>query len=58
MKALLINGARSVGNLYDFRVQNTINYQGWGLVKLNNSLPPGISTPSSLRLLTQLHQID
>lgn len=43
MKALLINGARSVGGLYDFQVQNSINYQGWGLPKLNNSLPPGIT---------------
>lgn len=43
LKALLINGARSVGNLYDYQVQSTINYQGWGLVKLNNSLAPGIT---------------
>ena len=44
MKALLINGARSINpNLYDFQVQNTINYQGWGLVNLPNSLPIGIT---------------
>ena len=43
LKAMLINGARSDGN-YDFQVQNSINYQGWGLVNLPNSLPPGITT--------------
>jgi subtilisin family serine protease/subtilisin-like proprotein convertase family protein len=43
MKALLVNGARSVGDLYDYQVQNSINYQGWGLVKLNNNLSLGIS---------------
>jgi subtilisin family serine protease/subtilisin-like proprotein convertase family protein len=43
MKALLINGARSAGTLYDFQVQNTINYQGWGLIRLDNTLQPGIS---------------
>ncbi len=61
MKALLINGARSVGNLYDFQVQSSINYQGWGLPKLNNMLPSGITnafktTPadkSSVKLFDQ-----
>ncbi len=43
MKALLINGARSAGSLYDFEVQNTKNFQGWGLPKLNNTLPSGIT---------------
>ena len=33
-KALLINGARSVNTLYDFEVQNTVNFQGWGLIQL------------------------
>jgi subtilisin-like proprotein convertase family protein len=43
MKALLINGARSINSIYDFQVKNTINYQGWGLPNLTNSLPPGIT---------------
>ncbi len=43
LKAMLINGARSDGN-YDFEVQNSINFQGWGLINLTNSLPPGIAT--------------
>ncbi|MFZ0827035.1 MAG: S8 family serine peptidase [Verrucomicrobiia bacterium] len=43
LKALVINGARSDGN-YDFQVTNSINYQGWGLIKLPNSLPTGMTT--------------
>jgi len=43
MKALLINGARSVGNLYDFQVQNNINYQGWGQIRLPTSLHGALS---------------
>jgi subtilisin-like proprotein convertase family protein len=43
MKALLINGARSINPIYDFQVHSSINYQGWGLVNLTNSLPVGIT---------------
>jgi len=43
MKALLINGARSLNSIYDFQVQNNINYEGWGMVNLTNSLPVGIT---------------
>ncbi|HEU5071985.1 MAG TPA: S8 family serine peptidase [Verrucomicrobiae bacterium] len=39
MKAMLINGARSSSSLYNLQVNNTINYQGWGLASLPNSLP-------------------
>jgi subtilisin-like proprotein convertase family protein len=46
MKALLINGARSVGNLYNLQVENTINFQGWGLVHLQNSLPSVLTNSS------------
>jgi subtilisin-like proprotein convertase family protein len=42
LKAMLVNGARPTGN-YDFQVQNVINLQGWGLINLTNSLPPGIT---------------
>lgn len=49
MKALLINGARSVdSSLYNFLVRNTINYQGWGLPKLPNSIPAGLATNLNL----------
>ena len=39
MKALLINGARSAGPLYTLNVQDSINYQGWGLPNLRRMLP-------------------
>lgn len=39
MKALLINGARSAGPLYSLQVANSVNYQGWGVPNLSNSLP-------------------
>jgi subtilisin-like proprotein convertase family protein len=42
MKAALINGARSDGN-YGFQVNNSINFQGWGLINLPNTLPVGIT---------------
>ncbi|MDB6067815.1 MAG: Peptidase and in kexin sedolisin [Pedosphaera sp.] len=46
MKALLINGARSLGAPYDFQVASTANAQGWGLPSLPNSTP-GILTNSA-----------
>jgi subtilisin-like proprotein convertase family protein len=48
MKAMLINGARSVGGPYDFQVRNAINYQGWGEVFLPTSLPGTLSNLSSV----------
>jgi len=30
MKALLINGARSVNPNYDLQVRTPLNFQGWG----------------------------
>ncbi len=38
MKALLINGARSLTELYDTAVRKSENLQGWGLPSLPNSL--------------------
>lgn len=43
LKALLINGARSVGEIYDLNPRSTINHQGWGLIHLPNSLPAGLT---------------
>lgn len=44
MKAMLINGARTLGNLYDFSVRrDTANDQGWGLVNLPNSIPANMT---------------
>ncbi len=61
MKALLINGARSVNSAYDFNTTNSVNGQGWGLANLTNSLPinptaagsDGIFTSSSMVLYDQ-----
>jgi subtilisin-like proprotein convertase family protein len=47
MKALLINGARTLDSIYDFETRrSTANDQGWGLVNLPNSIPSdlGVST--------------
>jgi subtilisin-like proprotein convertase family protein len=43
MKAMLINGARATG-FYNFQAHNSINYEGWGLINLPDSLPPAITT--------------
>ena len=40
MKALVINGARAVGD-YSISVTNGINYQGWGLGNIQSSIPGG-----------------
>jgi subtilisin-like proprotein convertase family protein len=42
LKAMLINGARPTG-AYDLQVQNNINFEGWGLVNLPDSVPPGLT---------------
>jgi subtilisin-like proprotein convertase family protein len=43
MKAMLINGARTVSGNYDFNVQTTINSQGWGLINLPTTLPGSLT---------------
>jgi len=43
MKAMVINGARPTG-FYNLQVQPSINFEGWGLVNLPDSLPVGITT--------------
>ncbi|HVU27889.1 MAG TPA: S8 family serine peptidase [Verrucomicrobiae bacterium] len=43
LKAMLINGARTTG-FYDLGIQNSINFEGWGLANLPDSLPFGITT--------------
>lgn len=39
MKALLINGARSINNEYNYQIDSLISYQGWGLAQITNVLP-------------------
>jgi subtilisin-like proprotein convertase family protein len=40
LKALLINGSRSVAN-YAFAVTNNVNFQGWGLDNIQDCVPVG-----------------
>lgn len=44
MKALLISGARSVSEAYNFDVAAENNRQGWGLVNITNSVPGTVTT--------------
>lgn len=57
MKALIINGARSLGENYDLQVRSFINYQGWGLPVLGNSLPTNLTASAekewSVRIIDQ-----
>ena len=46
MKAMLINGARSLPN-YDFQVKNNENFQGWGLVQLPSTVHGGLADESA-----------
>jgi subtilisin family serine protease/subtilisin-like proprotein convertase family protein len=46
MKALLINGARSLGAAYDLHPQGT-NRQGWGMAQLSCSLPRSLTNLST-----------
>ena len=56
MKALLINGARSVPG-YALAPSSLTNFQGWGLVNLTNSLPAALTnhdaSPAPMFLLDQ-----
>ena len=47
MKALVINGARTLGGSYSFNTKPSLNYQGWGLVNLPSTLHPGLTNTSS-----------
>ena len=47
MKALLINGARALGTGFNLRSTGATNAQGWGLVRLPNSLPPALTNRAS-----------
>ena len=47
MKALLINGARSVSSDYHLQIDPLVNQQGWGLVNIQNSIPALLNTLSN-----------
>ncbi len=46
LKAMLINGSRPTG-FYNFQVNNNINFQGWGLINLPDSIPLGITNTTA-----------
>ncbi|HTD67193.1 MAG TPA: S8 family serine peptidase, partial [Candidatus Limnocylindria bacterium] len=43
LKAMLINGARSLGANYSLNMSAPINHQGWGLVNMSNTIPSGFA---------------
>jgi subtilisin-like proprotein convertase family protein len=47
MKALLINGARSFNNHYDFNVTGGATAGGWGLVNLPTTIPGALTNGSA-----------
>ena len=42
LKALVINGARSLSPSYHLDTHGVINHQGWGLASISNSIPSGL----------------
>jgi subtilisin-like proprotein convertase family protein len=54
MKALLINGSRPAADRYDLQVNNSINYEGWGLANLPTSIPTNLNgTTASMLMFDQ-----
>lgn len=43
LKAMLINGSRLTAGYNNFATTNFINYEGWGLVNVPNSVPLGLT---------------
>ncbi len=48
LKAMLINGSRSVSSSYTLAVTNGVNFQGWGLPSLPNTLPLTNNIPTPI----------
>lgn len=42
-KAMLINGAQSLGSLYNLGVHQAVTHQGWGIANLTNTLPAAMT---------------
>jgi subtilisin-like proprotein convertase family protein len=51
MKALLINGARPIDDRYDLQVNNSINYEGWGIANLQTSIPTNLNASAGTSML-------
>ncbi len=47
LKAMVINGARSLSANYSLNNTAPINHQGWGLVNMSNTIPHGLSISPS-----------
>jgi subtilisin-like proprotein convertase family protein len=58
MKALLINGARSVGDQYDLSPAESVNSQGWGLINLPTTLPASLTNLNTTANTTLLFDQD
>jgi subtilisin-like proprotein convertase family protein len=61
MKALLINGARSVNTIpgYDFQVKRSRqNFEGWGLISLSNSVPSVLTSNTPATTTSSMHFFD
>lgn len=58
MKALLINGARSLGPQYNLQVRTLLNYQGWGLPALTNIFPASLTNHLDQPDLWPVHWVD
>jgi subtilisin-like proprotein convertase family protein len=51
MKALLINGARPVADRYDLQVNNSINFEGWGMANLQTTIPTNLDFTAGTSML-------
>ncbi len=58
MKALLINGARSLNPQYNLEVRTMLNYQGWGLPALTNIFPDSLTNHLDQPDQWPLHWVD
>ena len=59
LKAMLINGSRSLGAPYDFYVNTEgVNEQGWGLPNLTNVIPSSLTNNSGSSTNTSMLLVD
>ena len=47
LKALLINGARSLSQNYNLDSHASLNHQGWGIASISNSIPSNGGSPTN-----------
>ena len=44
LKALLINSSRGIDQIYDYNMESTYNYQGWGMPSIRRVIAPIMAT--------------